>query len=70
MNGGRKGGGKRNRWEDNINKWTGLRVAKSLKKAKYQKPWREVIEPSVSAPLQPPEVMGWLQTHVHEHNIM
>ena len=58
VKGGRRRGGQRKRWEDNIKDWTCLRAAESLRVAKDRNGWREVVRRSVMAPLRPPEVMG------------
>ena len=58
VKGGRRRGGQRKRWEDNIKDWTCLRTAESLRVSKDRNGWREVVRRSVMAPLRPPEVMG------------
>ena len=58
VKGGRRRGGQRKRWEDNIKDWTCLRAAESLRVSKDRNGWREVVRRSVKAPLRPPEVMG------------
>ena len=58
VKGGRRRGGQRKRWEDNIKDWTCLRAAESLRVSKDRNGWREVVRRSVMAPLRPPEVMG------------
>ena len=58
VKGGRRRGGQRKRWEDNIKDWTCLRAAQSLRVSKDRNGWREVVRRSVMAPLRPPEVMG------------
>ena len=55
---GRRRGGQRKRWEDNIKDWTCLRAAESLRVSKDRNGWREVVRRSVMAPLRPLEVMG------------
>ena len=57
VKGGRRRGGQRKRWEDNIKDWTCLRAAESLRVSKDRNGWREVVRRSVMAPLRPPEVM-------------
>ena len=58
VKGGRRRGGQRKRWEDNIKDWTCLCAAESLRVSKDRNGWREVVRRSVMAPLRPPEVMG------------
>ena len=64
VKGGRRRGGQRKRWEDNIKDWTCLRAAESLRVSKDQNGWREVVRISMMAPLRPPEVMGYVRRYV------
>ena len=51
MNGGRRRGGQKKRWEENIKEWPGLCVSETLRESKDLKGWREVIIISVVAPI-------------------
>ena len=43
VKGGRRQGRQRNRWEDNIGKWTGLEFGKSQRAVKNRGKWRKLI---------------------------
>ena len=48
VKGGRRQGGQRERWEDNIREWTGLELAKSQRAVENREKWRKlVVKPSV-----------------------
>ena len=49
-NGGRRQGGQRERWEDNIREWTGLEFAKSQRAVENRGKWRKLVAKSSSAP--------------------
>ena len=42
VKGGRRQGRQRNRWKDNIRKWTGLEFAKSQRAVENRKSWRKL----------------------------
>ena len=54
---GKKTGGQRKRWEDNIREWTGLEFAKSQKAVENMEKWRKLIAKSSVVPQQP----SWLR---------
>ena len=60
MNGVRRRGGQRKRWEYNIKEWRGLRVSESLKSLNDRKGWCEGIGRSVIALLRLTEVMEYV----------
>ena len=43
VQGGRRKGRQRKRWEDNISEWTGLGLGEALRKAEDREGWRKVI---------------------------
>ena len=46
VQGGRKLGRQRKRWEDNIREWTGLEFGKSHKAVQNRKKWRKLVAKS------------------------
>ena len=42
VKGGRRQGGQRKRWEDNIREWTGLEFGKSQRAVKYSEKWKKI----------------------------
>ena len=46
VKGGRKRGGQRKRWEDNIREWTGLELKETLRKAEDRIEWRRIVDKS------------------------
>ena len=50
VKGGRRQGGQRKRWEDNIRKWTGLEFAKSQRSAENREIWRKLVVKSSVVP--------------------
>ena len=58
VRGGRRRGGQRKRWEDNIKEWTGLGFDKSQRAAENRTKWRELVAKSSVVPQRPPQVMG------------
>ena len=69
--GGRRRGGQGNRWEDNINEWTGLNLFfESLRTSKGRKEWREVIRRFVMAHLRPPEVVGFVYMYKNFYTLV
>ena len=46
VNGGRRQGRKRKRWEDNTRKWTGLEFGKSQRAVENRAKWRKLVEKS------------------------
>ena len=57
MKGGRRQGGQRKRWEDNIGEWTGLEFAKFQRAVKNREKWRKLVEKSSVVPQRP----SWLR---------
>ena len=53
--GGRKQGGQRKRWEDNIREWTGLEFGRSQRAV--EKKWRKLVAKSSVVPQRP----SWLR---------
>ena len=50
MKGGRRQGGQRKRWEDNIREWTGLEFAKSQRAVENMEKWRKLVGKSSVVP--------------------
>ena len=53
VKGGRRQGGQRKRWEDNIREWTGLEFGKSYRPEKNSEKWRKLVAKSSVVPQQP-----------------
>ena len=53
VEGGRKQGRPRKRWESNIKEWTGLNFAESQKAAQNREEWRRVVVTSSLMPQRP-----------------
>ena len=43
VQGGRRRGRQKKRWEDNITEWTGLKLGEALRKAENREEWRTVV---------------------------
>ena len=43
VKGGRRQGGPRKRWEDNIREWTGLEFGKSQRAVENREKWRKLV---------------------------
>ena len=52
VQGGRKRGRQKKRWEDNIVEWTGLRLSDVLREAENRERWRELVGRSSVVPPQ------------------
>ena len=50
VQGGRRKGIQKKRWEDNISEWTELGLGEALRKAKDRKEWRKVVARSSLMP--------------------
>ena len=50
VQGGRRRGRQKKRWEDNIREWTGLELNQTLRKAERRDEWRELVLKSCVAP--------------------
>ena len=48
----------RNRWEDNIRKWTGLEFAKSQRAVDNRGKWRKLVANSFVVPQRPSRLRG------------
>ena len=42
VQGGRRRGRQKKRWEDNVTEWTGLKLGEALRKAENREEWRTV----------------------------
>ena len=52
VKGGRRQGGQRKRWEDNIREWTGLEFAKYQRAVENREKWRKLVAKSSVVPKQ------------------
>ena len=50
VQGGRRRGRQKKRWEDNITEWTGLKLGEALRKADNREEWRKVVAQSSLVP--------------------
>ena len=50
VQGGRRRGRQKKRWEDNVTKWTGLKLGEALRKAEIREEWRTVVARSSLVP--------------------
>ena len=50
VQGGRRKGRQKKRWEDNITEWTGLKLSEALRKAEDREGWRKVVARSSLVP--------------------
>ena len=53
VKGGRRQGGQRKRWEDNIREWTGVEFAKSERAVENREKWRKLVAKSSVVPQRP-----------------
>ena len=53
VKGGRRQGGQRKRWEDNIREWTGLEFGKSQRAVESREKWRKLVAKSSVVPQRP-----------------
>ena len=53
VKGGRRQGGQRKRWEDNIREWTGLEFDKSQRAVENREKWRKLVAKSSVVPQRP-----------------
>ena len=56
VKGGRRKGGQRKRWEDNIREWTGLEFAKSQRAVENRGNWRKLVVKPFVVPQQPSQL--------------
>ena len=57
VKGGRRQGGQRKRWEDNIREWTGLEFGKSQRAVENTGKWRKMVAKLFVVPQRP----SWLR---------
>ena len=50
VQGGRRRGRQKKRWEDNVTEWTGLKLGEALRKAENREEWRTVVSRSSLVP--------------------
>ena len=53
VDGGRRQGRQKKRWEDNIREWTGLEFAKSKRAVENREKWRKLVAKSSVVPQRP-----------------
>ena len=53
VKGGRRQGGQKKRWEDNIRDWTGLGFAKSQRAVENREEWKKLVVKSSRVPERP-----------------
>ena len=53
VKGGRRPGGQRKRWEDDIREWTGLEFSKSQRAVQNREIWRKLVAKSSVVPQRP-----------------
>ena len=53
VKGGRRQGGQRKRWEDNIREWTGLEFGKCQRAVENREKWRKLVAKSCVVPQRP-----------------
>ena len=58
VQGGRRRGRQRKRWEDNIPEWTGLTLGAAMRKAERREEWRELVAKSSVVPQRSTETTG------------
>ena len=56
VKGGRRQGGQRKRWEDNIREWTCLEFGKSQRAVENREKWRKLVAKSSVVPQRPPRL--------------
>ena len=56
VKGGRRRGGQRKRWEDNIREWTGLEFGKSQRAVENREKWRKLVVKSSVVPQRPSQL--------------
>ena len=58
VKGGRRQGGQKKRWEDDIREWTGLELTKSQRAGQNREKWRKLVVKSSMVSQRPPVVKG------------
>ena len=66
MKGKRKRGRQENRWEDNINEWTGMDFASSTRAAENRTIWKRIVANSSVVPDDLPRLWDKIQNRI-EH---
>ncbi|GFO40659.1 endonuclease-reverse transcriptase [Plakobranchus ocellatus] len=56
VNGARRRGRQKKRWEDNIREWTGLELRNTLRKAEDREGWKAMVKRSSAAPRRIPNL--------------
>ncbi|GFN93416.1 endonuclease-reverse transcriptase [Plakobranchus ocellatus] len=56
VNGGRRKGRQKKRWDDNIREWTELELRNTLRKAEDREEWKAVVRRSSAAPRRIPDL--------------
>ena len=67
VKGGRRQGGQRKRWEDNIREWTGLEFGKSQRAVENREKWRKLVAKSSVVPPRTPAVKGLMMMIMMKH---
>ncbi|GFO27472.1 endonuclease-reverse transcriptase [Plakobranchus ocellatus] len=57
VNGGRRRGPQKKRWEDNIREWTELELRNTLRKAEDREEWKAVVRRSSAGPRRIPNLL-------------
>ena len=53
VNGGRRQGRQRKRWQDNLREWTGLEFGRSQRAVENRRKWRKLVAKSCVVPQRP-----------------
>ena len=56
---GRRQGGQKKRWEDNVKEWTSLEFAKSQRAVANREIWRKLVVNSSVVPQRSPRLRDW-----------
>ena len=67
VNGKRRRGRHKKRWEDNIKEWTGMDFASSNKAAEVRTRWKGVVVKSSVVQQRPCKNMGWTRLSICNH---
>ena len=59
VNGARRRGRQKKRWEDNIKEWTGMEFGDSLRAAEDREGWKCIVATSSVVPRRPPRLRDW-----------
>ena len=69
VRGGRRQGGQRKRWEDNIREWTGLELGKFKRAVENRENWRKLVAKSSVVPQWPSRLRDWWWWWSHQVTI-